>query len=171
MDLLERLPCRHCSGQGTCKTGIGGASCAVCVRGDIPFLHRLLGRGRPLDFGNVVYTGLVCSVCHGRGTLEPTTFKFHNRMAPVLALIFIIFGGSLLVKFRGHQSFDAVLTFVGTLIGSVTGYYFGGQRAAQALFNEPLPPAPSNTSTDLTQAGGVEDDASSSGDSTKPLRA
>ena len=92
-------------------------------------------------------TGLVCSVCWGKGVAEPSQSKWEYRFPAVLAIIFVALGfGTLLVVFlvpllksgADSQQFDKVLVFVSTLVGSVTGYYFGGERGKGRLTRPPV---------------------------------
>src|SRR5215210_260758 len=102
MELIDRLHCKHCAGGGTCKSGLDGASCAVCSkRSGTPVLKRWFFTP---PSGNPNYFGVVCSICDGKGTVEPATMKFHNRMAPVLALGVTFFSGWLLRSFRGDPN-------------------------------------------------------------------
>ena len=73
--------------------------------------------------------GLPCLICEGRGSVEPFSLKLHNRFLPFFAmgfvtLLLILVG---LVVFFADKSFEKVIGFAGTLIGSITAYYFGGK--------------------------------------------
>lgn len=113
----ELVPCKHCNETGTCNPG--AESCGLCIK-----------RWKTRE-GEVNPTrGLVCSVCWGKGLVEASAAKWSNRFPFFLASVLVIFGFSLLfganwAHIDGHQA----LTFVGTLLGSVTGYYFGGERS------------------------------------------
>jgi hypothetical protein len=81
----------------------------------------------PEDDDNV---GLVCSVCLGKGIVEPYALKIERRFPFFLAIGLVSLG--FLVLFLSKKvglDPDKVLPFVGTLLGSITGYYFGGERA------------------------------------------
>lgn len=73
---------------------------------------------------------MVCSVCGGVGEIEPFTERLHNRTAPLLAII-IVYVALFMVWFMAesnNQHFAEILAFSSTLIGSITGYYFGGKN-------------------------------------------
>jgi hypothetical protein len=73
--------------------------------------------------------GLPCSICEGRGSVEPLSLMLHNSFLPFFAMGFVtlllIFLG--LVCFFRPDSFDKVIGFAATLIGSITAYYFGAK--------------------------------------------
>ena len=119
----DYVTCKHCDETGTCK-GINGISCGRCVA----FWDNSI-RGFDKSTGNV--SGLVCSVCWGKGIAEPSSSKWAYRFPAVLAIIVVVSAISLLVLFEWLKSehFDKILVFVSTLAGSVTGYYFGGEKA------------------------------------------
>jgi hypothetical protein len=111
----ERIFCKHCNGTGTCSTGLNGVACAVCAK-----------RGSKFRDYSEVAMGLPCLICEGRGSIEPFSLKLHNRFLPFFAMGFV----TLLLFLVGYavfadKSFDKVIGFAGTLIGSITGYYFG----------------------------------------------
>jgi hypothetical protein len=108
------LPCAHCGGTGTCRNGNAGDSCAVCIK-----KNRIEGE---------TSTGLVCSVCRGYGAVEPRTARLRNLIAPVFALLIVYTALGLAWFFAGEDHFTEVLAFAATLIGSITGYYFGGRN-------------------------------------------
>lgn len=108
------VSCAHCQGSGTCKNGEDDSSCSVCLKA-----HKLTTNDKQ--------SGLVCSVCKGLGVVEPKTARLHNRIVPALALLIVYVALCLIVYFAGTDHFNAVLAFAATLIGSVTGYYFGGR--------------------------------------------
>jgi hypothetical protein len=72
----------------------------------------------------------VCSVCGGVGTAEPKTLRFLNSFLPYFAAGFVtlLLLSLLILAFRDGSYFHDFLTFAGTAIGSVTGYYFGGTK-------------------------------------------
>lgn len=106
------LQCAHCHESGTCSSGNDGISCEVCTK---------QAKAKKPS------VGLVCSVCNGLGSAEPKTFRLQNRLVPVLA-IFLAYVAFILILFSlGSQHFSEILAFCGTLIGSITGYYFGGK--------------------------------------------
>lgn len=110
----QRLDCAHCGSTGTCNNGPDGSSCAVCIK-----KHKI---------ENQSSEGLVCSVCGGIGTAEPFTDKLHSRVVPALALLIVYVALYLIFMFGSKENFNEILAFASTLIGSVTGYYFGGKK-------------------------------------------
>jgi hypothetical protein len=79
------------------------------------------------------HTGLVCSVCFGRGLAETASSQWDYRFPGILAIVFIAGAFGLLWYFTASPHFDKILVFVSTLVGSVTGYYFGGERNRAAI--------------------------------------
>jgi hypothetical protein len=73
---------------------------------------------------------LPCFVCGGRGTVEPFSLKLQNRFLPFFAMgfVFLLLALVACAYFWGSASFDKIIGFAGTLIGSITGYYFGGKH-------------------------------------------
>ncbi len=112
----EHMTCAHCEGTGTCKNGQNQTSCAVCRK------HQQLTSAAIEDA-----SGLVCSVCRGRGILEAMASRLRNRLVPCLALIIVCFVLLLVWDTHDKENFGEILAFSGTLIGSITGYYFGGK--------------------------------------------
>lgn len=114
--------CGHCRGHGTCHTGRDGSSCFVCASdAQVPDL-------------NSTHHGLPCSVCHGHGCGAPKEVKT-NRLMNVYVTVFfsVAVFGVLILSFWFPAHFDKVLTFSGTIIGSITGFYFAGrQRSAKS---------------------------------------
>jgi hypothetical protein len=106
--------CKHCNGKGSCTNGLNGESCAVCAR------RNLLLKHSPA-------IGLVCSVCKGHCKVEPTSSRLKNRAAPIIA-IYIVAAAIMIIAGGYEKHFNEVLAFVGTLTGTVTGFYFGGNR-------------------------------------------
>jgi NMD protein affecting ribosome stability and mRNA decay len=108
------LACAHCGATGTCRNGSAGDSCAVCIK-----KNKI--EGQPS-------TGLVCSVCQGCGAIEPRTARLRTLIAPIFALLIVYTALGLAWFFAGDEHFTEVLAFAATLIGSITGYYFGGRN-------------------------------------------
>ena len=115
--------CAHCKGSGTCANGTGEASCQICVAA-WRLRNKLLKEGADAK-------GLRCTCCWGKGRVEPPgatkwDYKTPAYLAGGLALFSFIL---LFVTFRANgEAFAKSLVFVGTLLGSITGYYFGGQK-------------------------------------------
>jgi len=59
---------------------------------------------------------------------ETASSQWDYRFPGILAIVFIGTAFGLLYYFHDSPHFDRILVFVSTLIGSVTGYYFGGER-------------------------------------------
>jgi hypothetical protein len=110
--MAELVPCKHCNETGTCRNGEDDASCDRCAAFPKTGKH----------------TGLVCSVCMGRGLAETASSQWDYRFPGILAILFIAIAFGLLYYFYDSPHFDRILVFVSTLVGSVTGYYFGGER-------------------------------------------
>jgi hypothetical protein len=107
--------CFHCKGDGTCRNGPDGSSCAACIK-----RNELKGK----DF-----VGLLCGSCGGIGKAEPMTERLNKRAAPLLAMIIV---SALLViitfaAFTKSPYFSELLAFSSAIIGSVVGFYFSGK--------------------------------------------
>lgn len=111
----NHFECAHCNGSGVCTSGIDGASCSVCAKE-----HKI--KKEP--------NGLVCSVCGGIGYAELKTDRLNNRIIPVLSLLIVYFALILVTvtALFNDSHFTEILAFCGTLIGSITGYYFSGMK-------------------------------------------
>ena len=109
--------CHHCGGDGTCRNGASGESCAACVK-----KNELRGKG---------YTGLICGSCGGIGQAEPMTERMNKRAAPMLANILTCFLLVLVFWAAGVKSpyFSEILAFSSAVIGSVIGFYFSNRAA------------------------------------------
>lgn len=113
-------PCAHCEKTGTCTKGNDGTSCASCVkRNEISIFFRLK-----------TYTGLLCGACGGIGQAEPLTERMNKRMRPLLAIVtvMILFALVFITLLTKNENFSTILAFAGTLIGSITGYYFSSNN-------------------------------------------
>ena len=118
--MAELVACKHCNESGTCRNGEGDASCDRCAA---------FWSGRDQQFPKTgKHTGLVCSVCMGRGLAETASSQWDYRFPGILAILFVGVAFGLLYYFNNSPHFDKILVFVSTLVGSVTGYYFGGER-------------------------------------------
>jgi hypothetical protein len=143
-ELAGLMDCAHCKKLGTCESGGGGKSCAVCIaywRKE----HKLFQ-----DTDGAM--GLICSSCKGKGAVEPHgaarwDYRYPAALATLLALFsFLLLFFTYFVTYKGGEAFNKSLVFVGTLLGSVTGYYFGRERntPAQEIHQHP---SGGNTST------------------------
>lgn len=120
--MADFVTCKHCSETGTCAKGVNGKSCPRCIAYWADAISNFKASGDEV--------GLVCSVCSGKGIAEPSSLKWEYRFPAILASIFVVLAFSLIVFFGWgpNDHFDKVLVFVSTLVGSITGYYFGGER-------------------------------------------
>lgn len=125
---MDLVPCAHCRESGTCRNGPNEQGCALCQSTWLE--HQGKHYTKDMD-----QTGIVCSVCWGKGLAEPSNQKWHYRFPAVLAFIIIVAAFSLLFFFANNDkgNFDKIVVFVGTLVGSVTGYYFGGERRSGSV--------------------------------------
>jgi hypothetical protein len=66
----------------------------------------------------------------GRGSVEPFSLKLQNRFLPFFAMgfVFLLLVFLAVALYLGTANFDKIIGFAGTLIGSITGYYFGGKH-------------------------------------------
>jgi hypothetical protein len=117
---LQKLyECAHCKGTGTCNHGKDGEACAACIK------KNELKKG--------TYYGLACGTCGGLGKTDTVTSRMNNRVTPLLGFMLtgLCFLMIILFGFFNNQYFTEVLALCGTLLGSVTGHYFGRQSAKQ----------------------------------------
>lgn len=146
--MLQLTDCLHCKKTGTCESGgKNGESCKVCIafwKGEFGN-NFLLGSSDPI--------GLKCSTCWGKGVTEPSgRTKWDYRTPAALAGGLSILSFLLLwLTYNGGEAFNKALVFVGTLLGSITGYYFGGAKPSDnsaviaangSGTNAPATPAP-----------------------------
>jgi len=111
---LEMQRCAHCNGSGTCRNGKDGESCAVCSKISI------FSKYQPAH-------GLVCSICKGTGFIEPVALRLKYRTGPVIAMFVTV--TAVITIIVGHENhFSEVLAFLGTLTGSITGFYFSRKK-------------------------------------------
>jgi len=130
--------CAHCNGEGTCINGKNNASCKVCVKKTNSCLRFHICSTKqasssktekePVFSDDNEEFGLVCSVCSGRGRIEQKGGRLSRYTLTGLTAAIFVFSGILIFKFAGEEQFPEILTFVSTLMGSVTGYYFGQKR-------------------------------------------
>jgi len=114
-------PCKHCSGTGTCSSGEAGTSCTACAQS-----HNLVKTYTLRK----TYTGLACGTCGGLGMAEPYTERLNKRTKPLLAMgiVFILLVCTTALAFVNNEHFPAFLAFSGTLIGSITTFYFSSGK-------------------------------------------
>ena len=116
-DVKGFMKCAHCSGTGTCKNAENENTCLVCIKE-----QKVKSNGHT--------SGLVCSVCHGIGMAEPKSLRIHNRIVPMLAILIVYLALFLVILLSSKEHFSEILAFAATLIGSITGYYFGGKKTS-----------------------------------------
>jgi hypothetical protein len=119
------IDCRHCDGKGTCSTGENGKSCDSCAEkareGAFPFTKKKIASPK----------GLPCGSCQGYGDIESRVWQLQSTISPILggfiiAIVLLILGGIATVNPALHAQ---ILTLLGTLAGSVVGFYFRGHHA------------------------------------------
>jgi hypothetical protein len=143
---MDFANCQHCKTTGTCCNGANGTACERCVA---EWAQRYRGH---FESGKA-YSGLVCSVCWGKGIAEPSQRKWDYRFPAILAAMFVVLAFSLL--YLGNViglPADKSLPFVGTLVGSITGFYFGGsKRSSDSKPQKPTGAAASSRVQEGTQ--------------------
>ncbi len=125
-------PCQHCHATGTCANGPAGQSCACCTA--------YWRRRRRYRIDIATPTGLICSVCRGTGITEVASAKWGHRY-PAFMAIGIVVPSLILLLVLGLtrcEYFNTLLVFVGTLIGCIAGFYFGGERAGRQHKSAPM---------------------------------
>jgi hypothetical protein len=120
--------CAHCAGTGTCTKGKNETSCVACIkRNDLTqgLFSKIFSKTQD-------HTGLSCGTCGGLGKTDTLTHRMNNRTAPLLAISIIAFCFTLIffALFK-NEHLSEILTFCGTLIGSVVGYYFSGKNTSR----------------------------------------
>ncbi|MEZ8107033.1 MULTISPECIES: molecular chaperone DnaJ [Vibrio] len=112
--------CKHCSGTGTCVSGVDGTSCLGCAKkSDLPFWSRKN------------HKGLLCGSCGGIGLAEPMTERLNKRITPLLAFYVVAFLLILIfvLAITKNPVFSEVLAFSSAVIGAVVGHYFSSKKA------------------------------------------
>ena len=108
--------CGHCAGHGICNSNQNGASCFACAK------------AAKVPDPQGVNHGLPCSICSGHGCGAPSEVKINRLIgAAVTILLCILIFAVVFYAFCFPDKFDSVLTFAGTILGSITGFYFGGR--------------------------------------------
>src|SRR3954465_7447939 len=118
------IECRHCGGTGTCSNGENANSCDSCVAKarEGPF---------PLIKTKIVSTkGLPCGCCQGYGDIEGRVWNLQSTIAPLLGLfiVLLVLVIVIVIAMTGPNHHSEILTLLGTLAGSVVGFYFRGQH-------------------------------------------
>lgn len=124
----EAIECRHCKGSGTCSTGEEGVSCDLCAEQarsatGFPFLKRTITSKR----------GLPCGVCQGTGDFTAKGRALQGNIVALLGLLIILLVllNLLAIAATGDKYHAAIITLLGTLAGSVAGYYFKGEHTSE----------------------------------------
>jgi hypothetical protein len=132
------IECRHCDGTGTCSNGENGNSCDSCAEkareGSFPFLKKKI----------VSTKGLPCGSCQGYGDVEARVWNLQSTIGPILGLLIVllVLGIVMIIATSSPTHHAQILTLLGTLAGSVVGFYFRGQHT--------LPKPPQTRSPKLT---------------------
>ena len=110
-------PCQHCKETGTCTTGKDGASCLACIN-----FHKIKEKGACF--------GLACGTCLGIGKAEPKTDRVNKRMRSVLSLliVYLILVITAILGINQNPYFTEFLVFAGTIIGSITAFYYSNTK-------------------------------------------
>ena len=113
----ERIICSHCEAKGFCHSSKEGSSCLVCkTKAAVKELNDL-------------HFGLVCSVCKGHGSIEPFSERLRDRTGPILAFVLCYLTLAILVYAMRINMAEKILPFAATVIGSITGFYFGSRSS------------------------------------------
>lgn len=120
--MSEPVKCAHCSASGTCSNGENGLSCHICADNHFPSFKK--------NGNKENHKGLICSVCQGVGIAELKTDRMNKTIIPYLsqAIVFVTLILVFFIAYKSSAHHAAILTFSGTLIGSVTGYYYAGKK-------------------------------------------
>jgi hypothetical protein len=129
------IDCRHCVSTGTCSSGVDGNSCDSCVQ------KARNAQGSLLRNRIISAKGLPCGTCLGYGDIESRVWHLQSTIGPILGISLILMVlftiGFIAVTSPTHHA--EILTLLGTLAGSVVGFYFKGAHT--------LPKAPQVTRT------------------------
>jgi hypothetical protein len=139
------IECRHCNGTGTCSNGDSGNSCASCAA-------KAAASPLPFTKNKIVSTkGLPCGTCLGYGDVERRVWHLQSSVAPVLGLsiILIVLLIVVVIAMASPTLHAQILTLLGTLAGSVVGFYFRGQYRSPAVPQTRPPRLKSSDSPDL----------------------
>ncbi len=119
------IECRHCDGTGTCSTGENGNSCDSCVgkarESSFPFMKKKIDSKK----------GLPCGSCQGHGDIEGRIWHLQSTIGPILGLLIVVIVLLIILMIASTSSTHhaEILTLLGTLAGSVVGFYFRGQHS------------------------------------------
>jgi hypothetical protein len=118
------IECRHCDGTGTCSNGEDGNSCASCAEkaseGPFPFKKKKIDSMK----------GLPCGICQGYGDVEGRVWHLQSTISPVIGVLVvaIVLMIILAIAATSPTHHTEILTLLGTLAGSVIGFYFRGHH-------------------------------------------
>jgi len=134
------VECRHCNGTGTCSNGENANSCDSCAEkareSPFPFIKKTI----------VSTKGLPCGSCQGYGDVEGRVWHLQSMIVPVLALfvVSLVLIIVLVIAVTSPTHHPEIITLLGTLAGSVVGFYFRGHhtlpRAPQTRIPKLGPP-------------------------------
>src|SRR5688572_12129278 len=114
------IECRHCGGTGTCSNGETGNACDSCAEkardGSLPFMKKKI----------VSTKGLPCGSCQGYGDVEGRVWHLQSVIAPLLGLLVVglVLVIVMVIAMNSPTQHAQILTLLGTLAGSVVGFYF-----------------------------------------------
>jgi cytochrome c biogenesis protein CcdA len=88
--------------------------------------------------------GLPCGCCQGYGDVESRVWHLQSTIGPILGLLIVmlVLGIVAIIATASPTQHAQILTLLGTLAGSVVGFYFRGQHT--------LPKAPQTRAPKLT---------------------
>ena len=119
------IECRHCDGTGTCSNGENGNSCDSCAEKAreifFPFMKKKI----------VSTKGLPCGTCQGYGDVDGRVWQLQSIIGPILGLFIVLFVLTIvmMIAMTSPTHHAEILTLLGTLAGSVVGFYFRGQHS------------------------------------------
>jgi hypothetical protein len=129
------IECRHCDGTGTCSNGENGNSCDCCAEkareSSFPFLKKKI----------VSTKGLPCGSCEGYGDVEGRVWHLQSIIVPLLGLLIVmlVLVIVLIIAIASPTHHSEILTLLGTLAGSVVGFYFRGKHTLPKAPKTPIP--------------------------------
>src|SRR2546428_13389293 len=118
------IECCHCDGTGTCSNGENGNSCDSCSEkareASFPFMKKKI----------VSTKGLPCGSCQGYGDVEGRVWHLQSTIGPLLGLLIVllVLVIVMIIAMTSSTHHAEILTLLGTLGGSVVGFYFRGQH-------------------------------------------
>ena len=119
------IECRHCDGTGTCSNGENGNSCDSCAEKAREIFFLFMKK-------KIVSTkGLPCGTCQGYGDVDGRVWQLQSIIGPILGLFIVLFVLTIvmMIAMTSPTHHAEILTLLGTLAGSVVGFYFRGQHS------------------------------------------